>query len=66
MFFWEEIALARKNVNTTLDENLYKEIKLLAVKLDRGANDLIEEGMRYILEKYSQSDHSTEKKENLT
>jgi hypothetical protein len=42
----------RKNVNTTLSQNLYKEIKTLAAKLDRPANDLLEEGMRMVLTKY--------------
>ncbi len=43
--------MARKNINTTLDEDLYIEIKILAIKLKTNANDLIEEGMRYIIEK---------------
>ncbi|MCK6257429.1 ribbon-helix-helix domain-containing protein [Fictibacillus sp. WQ 8-8] len=42
----------RKNVNTTLSQSLYKELKALAAKLDRPANDLLEEGMRHVLEKY--------------
>jgi len=44
--------MARKNINTTLEEKLYKKIKVLAIKLDKNANDLLEEGMEYILEKY--------------
>ncbi len=44
--------LARKNINTTLDEELYTELKILAINLKMNANDLIEEGMRYIVEKY--------------
>lgn len=44
--------MARKNINTTLDEDLYKKIKVLAIKLDKNANDLLEEGMEYILDKY--------------
>lgn len=44
--------MARKNINTTLDEELYKKIKVLAIKLDKNANDLLEEGMEYILDKY--------------
>ncbi|SDM75421.1 hypothetical protein SAMN04488137_1783 [Fictibacillus solisalsi] len=42
----------RKNVNTTLSQSLYKEIKALAAKFDRPANDLLEEGMRHVIEKY--------------
>ncbi len=45
--------MARKNINTTLDEDLYIEIKILAIKLKTNANDLIEEGMKYVLEKYA-------------
>lgn len=45
--------MARKNINTTLDEDLYKSIRILALQKGKNANDLIEEGMKYILEKYS-------------
>ncbi|MBY6035765.1 hypothetical protein KUV80_03840 [Fictibacillus nanhaiensis] len=45
----------RKNVNTTLSQSLYKEIKLLAKKMDRPANELIEEGMEYVLNHYKKS-----------
>lgn len=44
--------MARKSVNTTLDEDLYTEIKILAIRKKINANDLIEEAMRYILKKY--------------
>ena len=44
--------LARKNIATTLDEELYKKIKVLAIELDKNAKDLIEEGMGYIIDKY--------------
>lgn len=44
--------MSRKNINTTLEEELYKKIKVLAIKLDKNANDLLEEGMEYILDKY--------------
>lgn len=47
------LILARKNINTTLDEDLYTEIKILAIKLKTNANNLIEEGMKYVLEKYT-------------
>ena len=43
--------MGRKNVNTTLDEDLYLEIRMLALKLKVNANDLIEEGMKLILER---------------
>lgn len=48
------LLMARKNINTTLDEDLYTELKILAIKLKTNANDLIEEGMKYVIEKYKQ------------
>ena len=44
--------MPRKVVNTTLDSNLYKQIKILAIEIDKNANDLLEEGMQMVLEKY--------------
>ncbi|TCS94842.1 hypothetical protein [Hazenella coriacea] len=46
--------MARKNINTTIDIELYRQIKVLAAKLDKNANDLLEEGMRLVLEKYGE------------
>ena len=40
--------MARKNINTTLDEELYKSIRILALQKGVNANDLIEEGMKLI------------------
>lgn len=45
--------MARKNVNTTLDEDLYRDIRILALQKKLNANDLIEEGMKYVIEKYT-------------
>ena len=50
--------MARKNINTTIDEDLYLEIRMLALKLKVNANDLIEEGMRLILERESEKGKS--------
>lgn len=44
--------MARKAVNTTLDEELYQQIRILALKNNCNANDLMEEGMKYIINKY--------------
>lgn len=52
--------MARKNINTTLDEDLYTEIKILAIKLRTNANDLIEEGMKYVIVKYSNQDNESQ------
>jgi hypothetical protein len=47
----------RKNKNTTLDEELYFKIKLISWNMSRPnhqvyINELIEEGMKYIIDKY--------------
>jgi hypothetical protein len=44
--------MSRKAVNTTLDEELYQKIRILALKKGCYANDLIEEGMEMVLNKY--------------
>ena len=43
--------MARKNINTTLDEELYKSIRILALQKGVNDNDLIEEGMKLIIER---------------
>lgn len=50
--------MTRKNVNTTIDEDLYLEIRILTLKLKSNANDLIEEGIRLILERENKKDKS--------
>lgn len=42
----------RKNRCTTLDKDLLKQIKLIAVEEDISYNFLLEDGMRYILEEF--------------
>jgi len=50
--------MARKSINTTLDNDLYSKIQILALKVSAekqvriNANDLIEEGMKLIIDKY--------------
>jgi hypothetical protein len=44
--------MPRKHFTTSLDQDLIKAIKKLAIDLDRTANDLLEEGMKYLLKKY--------------
>jgi hypothetical protein len=46
------LDMAKQKFTTTLDESLIKEIKKLAIDLGRSANDLIEEGLRFVLKKY--------------
>ncbi|MGP3788588.1 MULTISPECIES: hypothetical protein [Paenibacillus] len=53
--------MARKSINTTLDATLYGQIQMLALQLSLegnqkvNVNDLLEEGMKYIIEKYESS-----------
>ena len=42
----------RKMYNTTLDANLIKEIRILAAQLEKRQNDLLEEAIQDLLEKY--------------
>ena len=41
----------RKAINTTIDSDLMKKIKLLTLEKECKINDLIEEGLRMVLEK---------------
>jgi len=51
----------RKMYNTTIDAELIKEIKILAARLDKRQNDILEEAIQDLLEKYRYPD-----KENAT
>jgi predicted transcriptional regulator len=46
----------RRMYNTTLDTDLIKEIKILAAQLDKRQNDLLEEAIKDLLEKYRHQD----------
>ena len=50
--------MTRKNVNTTIDEDLYLEIRMLTLKLKVNTNDLIKEEMRLILERENKKEKS--------
>jgi len=41
--------------NTTISKDLLKESKILAIKLDKRINQLLEEALKDILKKYSKS-----------
>ena len=47
---------ARKMYNTTLDSDLIREIKILAAKLEKRQNDLLEEAIQALLKKYKSKD----------
>lgn len=46
----------RRMYNTTLDADLIREIKILAAQLDKRQNDLLEEAIKDLLEKYRYQD----------
>jgi predicted transcriptional regulator len=46
----------RKMYDTTLDSDLIREIKILAAKLEKRQNDLLEEAIQAFLKKYKSKD----------
>ena len=44
--------MKRKPFTTTIKEDALKEIKKLAIDLDRSVNDLLEEAIEWLLNKY--------------
>jgi len=56
--------MSRKNINTTIDEDLYMQTRILSIKLKVNTNDLLEEGIRYILNKYKDTENNMEYKKN--
>ena len=46
------MKIIRKNVNTTLRPDLIKSLKLLAVKKDMKLNEILEEAISDLLNKY--------------
>ena len=51
-FFYYSLAMARKALSTKIENDLQKEIKKLAIDLERPLNDLLEEAIRDFLKKY--------------
>lgn len=46
--------MKRKPFTTTLNEKPLKELKKLAIDLDRSVNDLLEESIEWLLDKYKE------------
>ncbi len=44
--------MAKKPLSTKIENDLQKEVKKLAIDLERPFNDIIEEALRDLLEKY--------------
>jgi len=47
-------SMKRKQFTTTINEDALKNIKKLAIDLDRTVNDLLEEGIEHLLKKYEE------------
>ncbi|MBW2195613.1 MAG: hypothetical protein JRF37_08610 [Deltaproteobacteria bacterium] len=47
--------MLRKPLSTKIDNELQKEVKKLAIDLERPFNDLLEEAMRDLLKKYQKA-----------
>jgi predicted transcriptional regulator len=53
--------MARKNLSTRVDNDLQKEIKKLAIDLEKPFNDLLEEAIRDLLKKYEKQEKKPKK-----
>jgi len=47
--------MARKNLSTRIENDLQKEVKKLAIDLEKPLNDLLEEAISDLLKKYDKS-----------
>jgi len=47
--------MARKSLSTRIEKDLQKEIKKLAIDLEKPLNDLLEEAIRDLLKKYGKN-----------
>jgi hypothetical protein len=52
--------MARKHMTTSIEIDLQKEIKKLAIDLERPTNDLLEEAIRDLLQKYKKENKSSQ------
>ncbi len=48
--------MTRKNMTTSIKNDLQKEVKKLAIDLERPLNDLLEEAIQDLLNKYEKKD----------
>jgi len=51
-YYFSHMANPRTHFNTTLDTDLLKKLKFLAIEKNKRANDLLEEAIRDLLKKY--------------
>ena len=55
--------MERKNYNTTLSIALIKKLKMLSVESDKRANDLLEEAIQDLLEKYQKQQSKSKRRD---
>ncbi len=48
--------MARKNLSTRIENDLQKEVKKLAIDLEKPLNDLLEEAIQDLLKKYDRQE----------
>ena len=53
--------MARKNLSTRIENDLQKEIKKLAIDLEKPFNDLLEEAIKDLLNKYQKGSKASKK-----
>jgi hypothetical protein len=53
--------MKRKQFTTTIEEDALKKIKKLAIDLDKPVNTLLEEAIKWLLEKYQSKTNDTKK-----
>ncbi|WP_457625064.1 ribbon-helix-helix domain-containing protein [Persephonella sp.] len=51
-----EVKKERERYTTTLEKDLIKELKILAAKLDKRQNELLEEAIKDLLKKYKEKE----------
>lgn len=44
----------RKKITTTIDEKLLKRLKILAIKLEKPYNELLDQGIELVLKKHNE------------
>lgn len=45
----------RKNINTTFNKEIYQQLQLIKAKTGKNINELLEEGAKFIIKKYSKN-----------
>jgi len=54
-YYFSHMTKTRTHFNTTLDTDLLKRLKFLAIEKNKRANDLLEEAIQDLLKKYKKN-----------